>query len=114
MPANRGVAQLGSASVLGAESPRFKSGRPDLTFQALRVRSCRWVVSQFDLQTIDIMGLKFQTEALPDSGVLSGDRLPGYARVDVAQADTLTLEILDGGDGINGDHGDWLHPLLFR
>jgi hypothetical protein len=25
----RGVAQPGSASVLGAESPRFKSGRPD-------------------------------------------------------------------------------------
>lgn len=25
----RGVAQLGSASVLGAEGPRFKSGRPD-------------------------------------------------------------------------------------
>ena len=29
MPSLRGVAQLGSASVLGAESPRFKSGRPD-------------------------------------------------------------------------------------
>ena len=27
----RGVAQLGSASVLGAEGPRFKSGRPDTT-----------------------------------------------------------------------------------
>ncbi len=26
---NRGVAQLGSASALGAEGPRFKSGRPD-------------------------------------------------------------------------------------
>src|SRR5437870_10371556 len=29
MLCSRGVAQLGSASVLGAESPRFKSGRPD-------------------------------------------------------------------------------------
>jgi hypothetical protein len=49
-----------------------------------------------------------------DSGAFSGYRVPGYARVDVASAETLTLEILDGGDGINGDHGDWVHPVLFR
>ncbi len=29
-------------------------------------------------------------------------------------AQFLTLEVLDGGDGINSDHADWLEPLLLR
>jgi len=40
--------------------------------------------------------------------------VPGYARVDVADADILTLAILDGAGGINADHGDWVQPVLFR
>jgi hypothetical protein len=39
---------------------------------------------------------------------------PGYAQVPVAGARFLTLEVLDGGDGINRDHADWLEPVLWR
>jgi hypothetical protein len=35
-------------------------------------------------------------------------------RVPVDGAQFLTLEVLDGGDGINSDHADWLEPLLLR
>jgi len=39
---------------------------------------------------------------------------PGHARVSVAGARFLTLEVLDGGDGIDRDHADWLEPVLLR
>jgi hypothetical protein len=34
--------------------------------------------------------------------------------VPVEGAELLTLEVLDGGDGIDFDHADWLEPTLLR
>jgi Gpi18-like mannosyltransferase len=49
-----------------------------------------------------------------DSGDISGFVFPQHARVSVEGADRLTLEVLDGGDGIHSDHADWLEPVLLR
>jgi hypothetical protein len=49
-----------------------------------------------------------------DSGDISGLDFPKHARVSVEGADRLTLEVLDGGDGIHSDHADWLEPVLLR
>lgn len=49
-----------------------------------------------------------------DSGVIDGSGFPRHAAVDVTGARTLTLEVLDGGDGISSDHADWLEPTLLR
>ncbi len=49
-----------------------------------------------------------------DSGNISARGFPRHVRVPVDGAQFLTLEVLDGGDGINSDHADWLEPLLVR
>jgi len=49
-----------------------------------------------------------------DSGIVAGYHQPGYASVDVTNARNLTLEVLDGGDGITADHADWIYPALMR
>ncbi len=49
-----------------------------------------------------------------DSGNISALAFPRHVRVPVEGAQFLTLEVLDGGDGINSDHADWLEPLLLR
>jgi len=49
-----------------------------------------------------------------DSGIVSGVDRPGHAVVPVVGAELLTLEVLDGGDGIHSDHADWLEPVLYR
>ncbi len=49
-----------------------------------------------------------------DSGDLAGMAAPRHVAVSVAGAQYLTLEVLDGGDGINYDHADWLEPQLLR
>jgi dolichyl-phosphate-mannose-protein mannosyltransferase len=49
-----------------------------------------------------------------DSGNISAGGFPRHVRVAVDGAQFLTLEVLDGGDGINSDHADWLEPLLLR
>jgi Gpi18-like mannosyltransferase len=49
-----------------------------------------------------------------DSGNISARGFPRHVRVPVDGAQFLTLEVLDGGDGINFDHADWLEPLLVR
>jgi hypothetical protein len=49
-----------------------------------------------------------------DSGNISARGFPRHVRVPVEGAQFLTLEVLDGGDGINSDHADWLEPLLLR
>jgi Gpi18-like mannosyltransferase len=49
-----------------------------------------------------------------DSGIISSGGWPRHIRIDVTGAEYLTLEVLDGGDGINSDHADWLEPMLIR
>ncbi|HXQ20091.1 MAG TPA: NPCBM/NEW2 domain-containing protein, partial [Candidatus Acidoferrales bacterium] len=49
-----------------------------------------------------------------DSGNISALGFPRHVRVPVGGAQFLTLEVLDGGDGINSDHADWLEPVLLR
>ena len=49
-----------------------------------------------------------------DSGNISAGGFPRHVRVPVDGAQFLTLEVLDGGDGINSDHADWLEPVLVR
>ncbi len=49
-----------------------------------------------------------------DSGDVTVLGFPYHATVDVRKTSFLTLEVLDGGDGINSDHADWLEPVLFR
>jgi len=49
-----------------------------------------------------------------DSGTVGPGVPPRHARVSVAGAQVLTLEVVDGGDGIEGDHADWLEPVLER
>ncbi len=39
---------------------------------------------------------------------------PGYVEIPLGGAKELALFVLDGGDGINGDHADWLEPTLFK
>jgi len=38
---------------------------------------------------------------------------PGYTEIKVAGVKKLTLVVTDAGDGINGDHADWLEPTLY-
>jgi Gpi18-like mannosyltransferase len=49
-----------------------------------------------------------------DSGIINGGGWPRHIRVDITGAEYLILEVLDGGDGINYDHADWLEPVLYR
>jgi dolichyl-phosphate-mannose-protein mannosyltransferase len=49
-----------------------------------------------------------------DSGDISGVGFPRHVQVPVDGAQRLTLEVLDGGDGIDSDHADWLEPVLLR
>ncbi|HVN84271.1 MAG TPA: NPCBM/NEW2 domain-containing protein [Candidatus Binatia bacterium] len=49
-----------------------------------------------------------------DSGPIAGLSAPRHLRIPVDGAEFLTLEVLDGGDGINSDHADWLEPVLSR
>jgi len=49
-----------------------------------------------------------------DSGRVKASGPAMHARVDVEGAEFLTLEVLEGGDGMNSDHADWLEPLLYR
>ena len=51
---------------------------------------------------------------LYDSGDLSGPDTLRRATVPVGGAEFLSLQVLDGGDGINSDHADWLDPVLQR
>ncbi|MEY4949574.1 MAG: hypothetical protein RL698_1785 [Pseudomonadota bacterium] len=49
-----------------------------------------------------------------DSGEVTSEGFPRHASVDVTGGRMLTLEVLDGGDGIAADHADWLEPILYR
>jgi hypothetical protein len=49
-----------------------------------------------------------------DSGNIAGFSFPRHVAVPVEGARFITLEVLDGGDGINFDHADWLEPELLR
>jgi Gpi18-like mannosyltransferase len=55
-----------------------------------------------------------QTRPLFDSGIVIGSGYPGYLRVSLEGVQALTLQVLDGGDGINFDHVAWLAPTLIR
>lgn len=39
---------------------------------------------------------------------------PQYTEIDVTGAEKLTLVVTDADDGINGDHADWLEPMLIK
>lgn len=40
--------------------------------------------------------------------------LPGHTEVPMGGVKTLSLVVGDGGDGIFGDHADWLNPILYK
>lgn len=39
---------------------------------------------------------------------------PIHTQVAVRGVKNLTLKVTDAGDGINGDHADWLNPVLYK
>src|SRR5215469_1838998 len=47
------------------------------------------------------------------SGILRNGSPPCHIVVSVAGFQELRLVVTDAGDGINGDHADWLEPMLF-
>ena len=47
-----------------------------------------------------------------DSGVVRNGAKAQDLDVSVAGVNELTLEVTDAGDGIDGDHADWLNPTL--
>jgi Gpi18-like mannosyltransferase len=49
-----------------------------------------------------------------DSGIIPSGGWPKHTTINVTGSEYLTLEVLDGGDGINYDHADWLEPVLYR
>ncbi|PSL02433.1 alpha-galactosidase-like protein [Haloactinopolyspora alba] len=49
---------------------------------------------------------------LAETGVLTGADGPRALDVDVSGVQLLTLEVTDGGDGINSDHADWAGAML--
>ena len=48
------------------------------------------------------------------SGLVSGYRDPIHVKVSVESVNHVTLVVKDGGDGINGDHADWLNARVTR
>lgn len=40
--------------------------------------------------------------------------LPGHAEISLEGIKTLVLMVNDAGDGINGDHANWLEPTLYK
>lgn len=48
-----------------------------------------------------------------ESGILSNGSPPCHIVVSVVGCQELRLVVTDAGDGINGDHADWLEPMLF-
>ncbi|MDP3888550.1 MAG: NPCBM/NEW2 domain-containing protein [bacterium] len=40
--------------------------------------------------------------------------LPQSTKISIQGVKTLTLVVKDSGNGINGDHADWLNPTLFK
>ena len=47
-----------------------------------------------------------------DSGVVRGTQGPVGAYADVSGVKTLTLKVLDGGDGVDNDHSDWANARV--
>ena len=48
-----------------------------------------------------------------DSGIVRRKQGKKHFAVDLRGAKKLTFKVLDGGDGINGDHGDWFNLFFF-
>jgi hypothetical protein len=49
-----------------------------------------------------------------NSGVMRNDTPPRRVSVPVSGVEELSLVVTDAGDGIDGDHADWIEPLLYR
>lgn len=49
-----------------------------------------------------------------DSGLVQAGGFPRRVHIPVEGVDRLTLEVLDGGDGRNRDHLNWVEPILRR
>src|SRR5205085_6974531 len=80
----------------------------------------RTLDTKFALDDEANLGQESRFRVLGDGAVLfdslnvSGQAFPRHVRVSVAGVQWLTLEVLEGGDGITGDHADWLDPMLLR
>ena len=48
-----------------------------------------------------------------DSGIVRRKQGKKHFTVDLRGAKKLTFKVLDGGDGINGDHGDWFNLFFY-
>ena len=48
-----------------------------------------------------------------DSGIVRRKQGKKHFTVDLRGAKKLTFKVLDGGDGINGDHGDWFNLCFY-
>jgi Gpi18-like mannosyltransferase len=51
---------------------------------------------------------------LARSGTMKKWQYPKHLSADVSGVRKLELIVTDGGDGINGDHADWLNPTLYK
>jgi hypothetical protein len=49
-----------------------------------------------------------------NSGVMHNGTPPQRVSVPVSGVEELSLVVTDAGDGIGGDHADWIEPLLYR
>lgn len=47
-----------------------------------------------------------------NSGLVHGGEKPRPVSVDVSGIDVLELIVEDGGDGVSGDHADWIDPVF--
>jgi hypothetical protein len=48
------------------------------------------------------------------SGVMRNDTPPRHVSIPVSGVEDLSLVVTDAGDGISGDHADWIEPVLYR
>jgi hypothetical protein len=49
-----------------------------------------------------------------NSGVMRNDTPPRHVSVPLSGVENLSLVVTDAGDGISGDHADWVEPLLYK
>lgn len=49
---------------------------------------------------------------LYNSGMVRGGEKAREVSLDVSGVDVLELVVEDGGDGVSGDHADWIEPVF--
>ena len=77
-----------------------------------------WVGIDDEMQSFGKSSVVFKVvgdgRELFNSGVMRNATPPKRLSVSVAGVDELDLIVTDAGDGNNGDHGDWVEPVLYE